>query len=247
MKIKFLFAVVLAVVLSLNVSYAQRVGFINSKTIREKFPEAQQAQQRVQSMTDEWKRELDAMQLRIDNLEFEIKKNRLVWTETERIAKENELLAQKKAREDNARQIFEPKGKYDVAVKTVFTAVEEKIFAAVQQVASDKGFDVILDQSIQPLPYVNYKYDLTVNVLKTLGVEVEELEKELQDKIDKDPRNVEKESKTPRKRSRDKNATDNQGAEDRKFEQPDGNNQSPNKDIDTTGLKRMSIPPAPRK
>ena len=80
--------------------FAQRVAFINSQTIREKFPEAQQAQQRVQSMTDEWKRELDAMQLRIDNLEFEIKKNRLVWTEAERLAKENELLTFKKQREE---------------------------------------------------------------------------------------------------------------------------------------------------
>jgi outer membrane protein len=243
MKIKFLFAVVLAIIFSLNLTYAQRVGFINSKTIREKFPEAQQAQQRVQSMTDEWKRELDAMQLRIDNLEFEIKKNRLVWTETERIAKENELLTQKKQREENARQIFEPNGKYDVAVKTVFTAVEEKIFAAVQQVASDKGFDVILDQSIQPLPYVNYKYDLTVPVLKILGVEVEDLEKELQDKIDKDPRNVEKESKTPRKRSRDRNASEPQGTDERKFEQPEVPDQLQQKKIDTNNIKTMSMPP----
>jgi outer membrane protein len=243
MKIKFLFAVVLIIFLSINLTFSQRVGFINSKTIREKFPEAQQAQQRVQSMTEEWKRELDAMQLRIDNLEFEIKKNRLVWTETERIAKENELLNQKKQRELNAKQIFEPNGKYDVAVKTVFTAVEEKIFAAVQQVASDKGFDVILDQSIQPLPYVNYKYDLTIPVLKILGVEVEDLEKELQDKIEKDPRNVEKESKTPRRRSRDKNSSEIQGSEERKFDQPEGPGQLQKNRIDSNNIKKMSIPP----
>ncbi|HRP01955.1 MAG TPA: OmpH family outer membrane protein [Candidatus Kapabacteria bacterium] len=185
-----------------NIMLAQRVGFFNSQTIREKLPDAQQAKQRVQSMTDEWQRELDAMQMKIDNLEFEIKKNRLVWTEVERLAKDTELQTLKKQRDENARQIFEPNGKYDNAVKTIFTSVEEKIYAAVQQVAADKSFDIIWDQSIQPLAYVNYKYDLTVHILKALGVEVEDLEKELKDKIDKDPRNIETESKAPRRRSR---------------------------------------------
>lgn len=210
---------VLLLIASANLAMAQRVAFINSNTIREKFPEAQQAQQRVQSMTDEWKRELDAMQQKIDNLEFEIKKNRLIWTEDERRTKESELGSQKRVREDYAKTIFEPTGKYDQAVKTIFTPVEEKIYAAVQKVAADQGFDIILDQSVQPLPYVNYKFDLTVNVLRNLGVDVAELEKDLQDRIEKDPRNEQKISKTPRQRGRGDYDPDAPPAKDRQFEQ----------------------------
>lgn len=198
--------------------HAQKVGFINSNTIREKFLDAQQAQQRVQSMTDEWKRELEAMQQKVENLEFEIKKNRLIWTETERQNKESELATLRKSREDYARTIFEPSGKYEQAVKTIITPIEEKIYAAVQQVSADQGFDLLIDQGIQPLPYVNYKYDMTVKVLKNLGVDVSDLEKDLQERIDKDPRNQQRESKGParrRGRSAPKNAD-----EDRTFEPP---------------------------
>lgn len=214
---KYIYILIL-VVFGSNLLYSQRVAFINSQTIREKLPEGQQAEQRVQSMYDEWKRELDGMQMKIENLEFDIKKNRLVWTESETNAKENELINLKKQREENARQIFEPNGKYEQAVKAISTPVEEKIYAAVQQVASDKGFDIIIDQSIQPLPYVNYKFDLTLQVLKVLGVNVAELEKELQDKIDKDPRNVQTESKTPRRRSRT-SRNEQTIEEERQFEQ----------------------------
>lgn len=236
---KKFFLVIVSLFLASNFLFAQRVGFFNSQTIREKYPDAQQAQQRVQSMTDEWKRELDAMQMKIDNLDYEIKKNRLVWTEGERIAKDTELLNSKKQRDDNARQIFEPNGKYDNAVKTIFTAVEEKIYAAVQQVAADKGFDIILDQSIQPLAYVNYKYDLTVHILKALGVEVEELEKELKDKIEKDPRNVETESKTPRRKSR--TSSKSEETDERKFEQNNPDNVKPNPEE----VKELSKPKNP--
>lgn len=231
--------ILVSLILASSSLFAQRVAFFNSQTVREKYPDAQQAQQRVQSMTDEWKRELDAMQMKIDNLDFEIKKNRLVWTESERIGKDTELLNLKKQRDNNARQIFEPNGKYDEAVKTIFTSVEEKIYAAVQQVAADKGFDIIWDQSIQPLAYVNYKYDLTVNILKVLGVEVAELEKELKDKIEKDPRNIETESKAPRRRSRTSKSTeDNQ---ERQFEQNNPDNQNANPDE----IKKLSKPRNP--
>ena len=56
--------------------------------------------------------------------------------------------------------------------------VEDKIYAAVQQVAADEGYDVILDKSSQNIPYMNAKYDLTVKVLRKLGVDVDKLEKE---------------------------------------------------------------------
>jgi len=229
--------ILLLFLLSANIEIlSQRVAFINSKTIREKFPEAQQAQQRVQSMNEEWKREIDAMQQKIDNMEFELKKNRLVWTESERIAKENELLNYKKQRDEYARQVYETNGKFDNAITTIFTPVEEKIYAAVQQVAADKGFDIILDQSIQPLPYVNYKYDLTIDVLKVLGVDVSELEKELQDKIEKDPRNAETESKVPRRRSRtDKNE---QIKQERQFDE----RETPKTKPDPDEIKELSKP-----
>jgi len=110
-----------------NITNAQNVGFINSDTLTVKFPEIISAQQLVQCITDEWKRELDAMQLKIDSLEIEIEKNLLNLTEKELLSKESELVTLKNAREDYARTIFEPNGKYDEAVKTIFQSIEEKI------------------------------------------------------------------------------------------------------------------------
>ncbi len=64
-------------------------------------------------------------------------------------------------------------------------------------------YDIIWDKSVNPLPYTNFKYDLTVKVLRKLGVDVKKLEDELRQKISKDPRNQEKETKSaPRGRSR---------------------------------------------
>ncbi len=169
--------------------FPQRVGFIASEVIRDKFPEAKQAEQRIRSVVEDWKRDIEDMEKRIENLKFEINKNRLIWTEEEKKQKEKELEDLNTQLLVFSRKKFEPGGEYDLIVKTIMQPVEEKIYAAVQKVAAENGFDIIWDKSNSPLTYVNYKYDLTLKVLRELGVDVSQMEKELQEKIAKDPRN----------------------------------------------------------
>lgn len=188
-------------------TFAQKVGFISSETVRQHFLEAKQAEQRIQSMVEDWKRELDIMQQEIQALEFEIEKNRLIWSDKEKAEKDMLLTEKKQARQAFAKAKFEVDGEYDRAVKVIMGPIEEKIYASVQEVAAESGYDIVWDQSTQPMPYVNFKYDLTVKVLRKLGVDVSELEKELREKIKNDPRNKRKRSYKSRGRSRSRSRT----------------------------------------
>lgn len=196
-----------------NQILSQRVAFINSNMIRNKFPEAQQAEQRIRSFVDEWKREINIMQRNIDNLEFEINKNRLIWTEEEKANKEKELRELKEQNDGYAKAKFAPNGEYDLIVRQIMLPVDQKIAAAVQKVANQKNFDIVFDQSVQPLAYVNFKYDLTLDVLKELDVDISEMEKELQEKIQRDPANQKKETVQPRRVSRTKKSQQEQEME----------------------------------
>lgn len=211
-----IFIAVFLLAASVNL-FSQRVGFINSNMIRSKFPESQQAEQRIRSFVDEWKREINIMQKNIENLEFEINKNRLIWTEEEKLTKEKELRELKEQNDAFAKAKFAPNGEYDMIVRQIMLPVDQKIAAAVQKIANQKNFDIVFDQSVQPLAYVNFKYDLTLDVLKELGVDVTELEKELQEKIQKDPANQKKESVQPRRVSRTKKPQ----SEQQEMERPD--------------------------
>jgi len=84
---KILLSSIILFLLLISNAYSQRVGFIASDVIREKFPEAKQAEQRIRSIVEEWKRDIEDMEKRIENLKFEINKNRLIWTEEEKKAK----------------------------------------------------------------------------------------------------------------------------------------------------------------
>ena len=188
--------------------FAQKIGYVSSQAIREKFPEAKQAEQRLQTMVDNWKRELDDQQKVINELDIEIKKNRLVWTEVEKADKIATFERKKKEREEYATRKLGPNGEYDAAIALVFRGVEEKIYAAIQEVSFNDGYDIVWDKSTQPLAFINPKYDLTVKVLKKLGINVDDMEKQQQEAIDKDPRNNKKPtssgSSTTTKRTRNR-------------------------------------------
>ncbi len=185
---------------------AQRIGYINSATIREKYPEARNAEQRLESIVNDWKREMDEMQRAIETLTEEITKNRLIWTDKERQEKDRLLVQKKEERQAFANRKFGPGGEYDATIPLVTKGVEEKIYAAVQEVCFEESFDIVWDKSTQPLAFINPKYDLTVKVMKKLGIDVEKLEDAQQKAIDSDPRNKKKPSEerpqAKRRRSR---------------------------------------------
>lgn len=188
------FIIGIFMLISMQPIFAQKIGYVSSQTIREKFPEAKQAEQRLQTMVDNWKRELDDQLKVINELEMEIKKNRLVWTELEKAEKIAIFEKKKKEREEYATRKLGPNGEYDAAIALVFRGVEEKIYAAIQEISFDDNYDIVWDKSTQPLVFINPKYDLTVKVLKKLGINVDDMEKQQQEAIDKDPRNNKKPS-----------------------------------------------------
>ena len=79
----------------------------------------------------------------------------------------------------------------------MFKAVWEKIYLAIQKVSAEGGYDIVWDKSVQPLVYVNAKYDVTVKVMQQLGIDADDLEKKQKEVIDADPRN--KSLEEPRK------------------------------------------------
>ena len=204
MRIHFFAAICLLFVVAS--ASAQRIGYINSATIREKYPEARNAEQRLESIVNDWKREMDEMQRAIETLTEEITKNRLIWTDKERQEKDRLLVQKKEERQAFANKKFGPGGEYDATIPLVTKGVEEKIYAAVQEVCFEESFDIVWDKSTQPLAFINPKYDLTIKVMKKLGIDVEKLEDAQQKAIDSDPRNKKKPSEerpqAKRRRSR---------------------------------------------
>jgi outer membrane protein len=177
-----------------------KVGYVSTDVIRERFPDAQQADQRIKTMTDEWKKEIEDRRAEIDNMRDEIQRRRLVWSDDERAKKEEALRIKTEELEVFSRSKFGPNGEFDVLVRDIYRPIEEKISAAVEAVSRADGYDIIWDKSTQNLLYVNPRYDITVAVMERLEIQVDDLKAQQEELLKNAPK--EEERSKPRRRVR---------------------------------------------
>jgi len=173
--------------LSIASLWAQKVGYVATDLIRQRFPEAQKVDQRIMQIAKEWKHQIERQRQEIRSLEEEIQKNRLIWSAAERKQKEQELAKKKQALEQEIERKFGVGGEFDQLVKKLMKPVEEKIAAAIKETAEARGYDIIWDKSQQPLLYTNPRYDITIEVMERLGINVEDLKAEFEKLLEKAP------------------------------------------------------------
>lgn len=189
-----LWSLVYGSILCEHVLFAQvpKVAFVNSNTIRERFPEYQTAKQRLESLVADWKKQADDQLVQIQVLETEIQKKRLIWSESE--LKDREQLLQKRRleREEFIRKTFNSGGAFDAEAANIMRPIEAKIAAAIQEVAITENYDYVWDKSTQPILYANPRYDITAKAMDKLGLFTDDIKAKLNEAIDKIEREISK-------------------------------------------------------
>lgn len=177
-----------------SVLFAQvpKVAFVNSNTIRERFPEYQTAKQRIESLVADWKKQADDQLLQIQALETEIQKKRLIWSESELRDREQLLQKRRADREEFIRKTFNSGGSFDAEAANIMRPVEAKIAAAIQEVAITENYDYVWDKSTQPILYANPRYDITAKAMDKLGLFTDDIKAKLNEAIDKIEREISK-------------------------------------------------------
>ncbi|MBI5476828.1 MAG: OmpH family outer membrane protein [Ignavibacteriales bacterium] len=164
-------AIILVMIVSTSsVSFGQsKIGWINSKTVMEKLPEAQDAQRQLDNLVADWQNELAKMQNDWQKKYQEYEKKKLILTDQLRVDAEKELQDLDKKISDYRNKKFGQNGELFNKQNEIMKPIQNKIFKALQEIAQEDEYDYILDKSGDVLlMYSNDKYDLTVKVLDKL-------------------------------------------------------------------------------
>lgn len=146
-----------------------KIGWINSKAIMEKLPEAQDAQKQIDNLVAEWQNELAKMQNEWQKKFQEYDKKKLILTDQLRADAERELQELDKKIIDYRNKKFGQNGELFSKQNDLMKPIQNKIFKVLQDIAQDEEYDYIFDKSGDIiLMYTNEKYNLTEEVYKRL-------------------------------------------------------------------------------
>ncbi|KAB2925997.1 MAG: OmpH family outer membrane protein [Bacteroidetes bacterium] len=144
-----------------------KIAYINSQSVMEQLPEAQDAQKQLDALAQEWQNELTRMASDIQRKVEEYDKRKLIMTDKRRAEVEKELQDLDKKLVEYRTQKFGTAGEMFTKQNELMKPIQEKIFKAVKDVADAEEYDYVVDRSSSTLLlFANPKHDLTQKVLE---------------------------------------------------------------------------------
>lgn len=156
--------------LSLATGYAanaQKYCVIDSKYILDKVPEYASAQKQLDEISDGWQKEVDAKMQNVDQMYKSYQAERPMLSEDARKRREDEIIAKEKDAKELQKRYFGYEGELFKKRQTLVKPVQDKVYNAVTQYASQRGYDMVYDKAGGiTIFYANPTLDKSDDVLK---------------------------------------------------------------------------------
>ncbi len=144
---------------------------IDSKYMLDKMTDYKDAQNKLDLLSKAWQDEIDNMMLEVDKLYKGYQAEKPMLSDEMRHKREDEIVAKEKAAKDMQKQRFGYEGDLFKKRQELIKPVQDRLYNAVQKMASSKGFDLVLDKAGGiTLFYADPKLDHSDDVLKILGI-----------------------------------------------------------------------------
>jgi len=152
---------------------AQRYAVIDTKYILNKMPEYKEADKKLQATTELWQKEIDDQQIQLDKMYKNYEAEQFMLSDELKKKREDELFNKEKELRDLQKKRFGYEGDLFKERQKLVKPIQDKIFTAIQKIATSRGYDFILDKSEGiTVIFADPKIDKSDDILKELGIKI---------------------------------------------------------------------------
>ena len=153
-----------------NPSKAQKVGYVDTEYILQNIPEYQDAQNEIEDYSKQWQEEIEAKYAEVDKMYKAYQADAVLLPEDLRQRREQEIIDFEREIKDLQKQRFGSEGELFKKRQELVKPIQEKIFNAIEEIATKKNYGFIFDKAGGPvIMYVDAKYDISDEVLDQIG------------------------------------------------------------------------------
>ena len=146
-----------------------KIGYVDSNEIMNNFEEVRQIQVDLEKEQRRLENEMNDLMTRLDSLNQDYDRQRLLMSETRRQEKETELRKLKENIQKFQMEKFGPEGEIYRKQTKLLKPVLTKINEAIEKVGSERSYDLILDAQTGGIVYALESHNLTEDVLEELS------------------------------------------------------------------------------
>lgn len=150
--------------------YAQsKIGYVDTKKIIDAMQESRDAKTRLDNLVAEWQTQLTTLQDSLKLMKEDFEKKKLILTDQLKQQRTQDIQTLETNINNFKVQKFGENGEYFQKQEEFMKPVQDRIFLAIQTVATNEDYDYVIDRSGSiSLLFVNERNDLTAKVLKVI-------------------------------------------------------------------------------
>ena len=146
------------------------VAYVDIAYILKNLPQYESAEEQLSLITRRWQKEVDAIEQEAKVLEANYQTEQIFLSDAMRQQREQEILDKENQALELKHKYFGPQGELDKKREALIKPIQDEIFAAIQDIASEQKLNIVKDRSSDPsLIYISAKMDISDEVLHKLG------------------------------------------------------------------------------
>jgi len=161
----------LSVLLILGIAgFGQKFAFVDSDYILKKIPQYRAAQEQLDKLATQYQKEVEDKFSAVDEQVRSYQTEKVLLTQDMRSKREQDLMEKQKEAQNLQRNYFGPDGVLFKKRTELIKPVQDQVYNAVKDLASEGGYAAIFDVANNPtVLFSNSKYDKSDEVLQKLG------------------------------------------------------------------------------
>ena len=146
------------------------VAYVDMQYILKNLPQYETANEQLNMISKRWQKDIDAAQNEAKVLAANYQTEQIFLSEDMQQRREEEILAKEQEVLELKRKYFGQDGEWYKKRESLLKPIQDEIYNAIQDIANEKGYDVVKDRSSEPsLIYMSGKLDISDQVLQKLG------------------------------------------------------------------------------
>ena len=151
--------------------HAQRVAIVDVQAVLEDMSDYLNAQKEIDKVAAAWQQEIAQEYDKIKSLYNKYQAEQVLLSDDQRKEREEEIVQKEKEVRELQKRRFGPEGDLFRKRQELVAPIQNEIFAAIEEYAENKGYDIILDKSSTAgILYTNGEYEKTEEIKRALGV-----------------------------------------------------------------------------
>ncbi|MEO5674422.1 MAG: OmpH family outer membrane protein [Chitinophagales bacterium] len=152
-------------------AHAQKVAYVDIDYVLKNVPDYNDAQKQLDGIAAAWQKEVDQKYAEIDKLYKQYQAEQVLLTEELKQQRQKEIQDKEKAAKDMQKQRFGYQGDLFSKRQELVQPVQDKVYDAIQKIATTKSYDFVLDKSSGSVVlYSNTKLNISDQVLQSMGI-----------------------------------------------------------------------------